>query len=382
MLFSWYHSQRHEWVRTSPMVRVDIDLYLACKKKKDARTCPVCHGPLKCPNNLCEGNGTEKENEIDRRSADIYKALAEGYWLIERPDTTGKTYSPLEDKPALFQHFAHTVATREAICLFANEHGPLGAHRRTVKILGTERIGEPFDMWKNEIRRMRYAVDVWEAVRGNDWKRLRRWIRLNFDRKGRFQGAWFRRFEADRTAGNLPEKDRPPSPGEERLIVGEGQPLARYVPPGTRHHEDLQRVGLFYVQAEINKQLDDHSTGLRLLFNPETDTCEQRAVPTNLLGAMWSQFAQDVTGNKKRGYGGCVVCGAWFEMARPHAKYCSARCRVQNHRNRRVEACRRDGGGISHDEIAADLGTTVETVSGWVDAAEEKRKQQQEKKGR
>ena len=329
MLFPRRHSRRHEWVKTSPMVRVDTDLY-----------------------------------------------QGRGWWLIEGLGVTGKTYSPLEDKPALFQHFAHTAATRDDIGLFAHKHGPLGAHRRTVKILGTERTGEPFDMWKNEIRRMRYAVDVWEAVRDNDWDGLRKWIELKFE-AGRFRSAWFRRFEADRTAGNVPRELRPHSPGEECLIVDKGQPLARYVPPA--HPEDLQRVGLFYVQAAINKQLAAHSTGLRLLFNPKTDTCEQRAVPANLLGAMWSQFSQGVTGSSKKRYGECAVCGAWFEMARSDATYCSARCRVQNLRNRKVEAYRRHRAGIPYDEIAADLGTTVEKVSGWVNAAEGKRKQQQEK---
>ena len=332
MLFPRRHSRRHEWVKTSPMLRVDTDLY-----------------------------------------------QGRGWWLVEGLDVTaGKTYSPLEDKPALFQHFAHVEATREAIGLFAHEHGPLGAHRRAVFGPGKERMGEPFDVWEKEIRRMRYAVDVWEAVRDNDWEGLHKWIELKFE-GGRFQSAWFRRFEADRTHGHLPEKDRPPSPGEKRLIVDKDQPLARDVPPA--HPENLQRVSLFYVQAAINRRLDDHSTGLRLLFNPETDTWVQRAVPANLLGAMWSQFSQVVAGSKKR-HRECAVCGEWFEIQRSDARQCSDRCRQQNHRNRQAEAYRRARAGIPYGEIAADLGTKVETVSGWVDAAEEKRKQQQEKKGR
>ncbi len=312
---------------------------------------------------------------------DLYQALAEGWWLIESPDVTGKTfYSPLEGKPALFQHFAHMEATREEIGLFANEHGPLGAHRRPVSGPAgiKERMGEPFDVWEKEIRRMRYAVDVWEAVRGNDWKRLGKWIDLKFE-KGRFQSARFRRFEADRTHGHLPEKDRPPSPGEERLIVDKDQPRARDVPPA--HPENLQRVSLFYVQAAINRRLAAHSTGLQLLFDPKAGTWVQRAVPANLLGAMWSQFSQVVAGSKRR-HRECAVCGEWFEMQRSDARQCSDRCRMKNYRNRQAEAYRRARAGIPYDEIAADLGTTVETVSGWINAAKGKRKQQQEKKGR
>jgi len=58
------------------------------------------------------------------------------------------------------------------------------------------------------------------------------------------------------------------------------------------------------------------------------------SVPKNLLGAIWIQFEEAVTDNKK--FEKCA-CKKWFEVsgkaARSDKKHCSATCRTKAHRN-------------------------------------------------
>lgn len=91
-------------------------------------------------------------------------------------------------------------------------------------------------------------------------------------------------------------------------------------------------------------------------------------VPKNLLGAMWTQLANDLTG--KSDFRKCADCGNWFRISersrRKHERYCLSSCRVKAYRERMVEARRLHAGQMILPDIAKKLGTKVEQVETWV----------------
>jgi hypothetical protein len=92
--------------------------------------------------------------------------------------------------------------------------------------------------------------------------------------------------------------------------------------------------------------------------------------PDSLLGALWLQFAQAVIQNKQ--YRRCESCAEWFEIspqvARAERVFCSTACRSRAYRQRRDEARRLNADGVPLEQIARDLQSDAETVSGWIKA--------------
>jgi hypothetical protein len=91
-------------------------------------------------------------------------------------------------------------------------------------------------------------------------------------------------------------------------------------------------------------------------------------VPVNLLGAIWLQLAQTISGSKR--HRACHVCKTWFEVSpqkyRKSRLYCSEACRSQAYRERKEQALKLAGEGKTAKEIAEELGSDVKTVKGWV----------------
>src|SRR5262249_12631696 len=91
-------------------------------------------------------------------------------------------YVPLRDK-GLFRQFAATKITEDAIAAFANDWGsllgPLGWLIRLERPGGDVVLvrGEEFELWLNEILRMREAIELWGRARREDRAGLSRFIR-------------------------------------------------------------------------------------------------------------------------------------------------------------------------------------------------------------
>jgi hypothetical protein len=64
-----------------------------------------------------------------------------------------------------------------------------------------------------------------------------------------------------------------------------------------------------------------------------------RAVPHDLLGALWLQFAESLAGARE--HRPCLECGRWIPVSpdtrRRQVKYCSDACRAKAYRRRRAE---------------------------------------------
>jgi len=114
---------------------------------------------------------------------------------------------------------------------------------------------------------------------------------------------------------------------------------------------DVLKPALYLLQAEINKRIANSSSPDHLAIVPRLVWCpgpmidgvakpdhHQRIIfePTNLLAAMWFQFAQAVT--EEYQLQECKECGEYFQIGkgarRIHTETCSTRCRKRASRKR------------------------------------------------
>ncbi len=91
-------------------------------------------------------------------------------------------------------------------------------------------------------------------------------------------------------------------------------------------------------------------------------------MPTNLLGAIWLQFAQAISGSKK--HRACAACGQRFEVSpdkfRKSKFYCGDACRARMYRSRKDQAQQLAAEGKTPKEIAATLDSDVKTINKWI----------------
>jgi hypothetical protein len=98
-----------------------------------------------------------------------------------------------------------------------------------------------------------------------------------------------------------------------------------------------------------------------------------RKWPVSLLGALWLQLAEAVSGNKE--FRSCPTCGKWFELspdvARTNRLFCSDKCRTRAYRGRKEQAQKLAKKGKSIKEIAKELDSDVKTVKGWIQSQQQ-----------
>jgi hypothetical protein len=126
------------------------------------------------------------------------------------------------------------------------------------------------------------------------------------------------------------------------------------------------------IQRQTDAHLRQHIDS-RLVFPEKQPRLHLRLQPTNLLGALWLQFALAVDLLKR--FVKCAECGAPFEVSRgvrtgkrPDAKFCSARCRVAHYRGRIEQARRFHSSGLTAKEIARKLNARTGVINGWLAA--------------
>lgn len=86
------------------------------------------------------------------------------------PDGRVRASFPLRDEPGLFQRFAALPPRQPDVLDFANQAGWLGQDMIVAQD-GPVQGAEPFGLWRQEIARMRRALDLWRAP-GDDQKIL------------------------------------------------------------------------------------------------------------------------------------------------------------------------------------------------------------------
>ena len=253
-----------------------------------------------------------------------------------RMQNTGlRVYDPLKDN-RLFLKFSAVQTSRGAILKFANRYGDLFNSynlkdmvvRPTGQYWPSQLRGASLNRWKLEINQMRVLVRIWRAIKGARKNELKHFI-----------------FWRDKNAV------------EYRLgmsIVWLATPeinnyLLKLFTPG-----DVLKPAMYLLQREINRRIAEADNSGYVPIVPRLVWCpgprkegiarpdhHQRIIfhPTNLLAAMWLQFARAITEEYRLQI--CEGCGEYFQIGkgarRIHTQTCSDRCRQRLSRRLRGE---------------------------------------------
>lgn len=240
-------------------------------------------------------------------------------WLVSS-DEGGSSYDPFREEPSLFRRFAELPPTdKEGMLAFAKEFGLLGVSELSVverSVVDQLVLAEPFDAWVREVRAMKHAVDLFDAIQARDQKRLAQWITVTE------RAVKYRREDAlgfTHFTFTLPSRERGGSqpPKITLFAVARGILQSRYVNDRLREY-----TSLLVVDAGRERQ-------------PRL-----RAVPANLLGALWLELARAYDGNIH--YRRCEwsPCQKWIEITRTFdghtkaARFCCDAHRVYDHKKR------------------------------------------------
>jgi len=220
-----------------------------------------------------------------------------------------REYVPLDKHPCLFREFASTPTTPDGVLSFAKTYGLLGFNRSDCP----SKCPRP----GNVGRRSREAEgDPYQESLGN-------WTRQIQDMQ-KCVNCWASRGSA-------------------------GDPAMSKL--NSRVSSQLQG------RVRVAFSLDEKVTGFVL-----------EILPVTLLGALWLQLAQSISGNKT--HRACLGCGAWFEVSlkkfRPDKLTCSVKCRGRVARWRK-KARRLAKEGQSTEAIAKQIGFPQEVVKGWLE---------------
>jgi hypothetical protein len=274
---------------------------------------------------------------------------------------------PLRDS-ALFRAFGAMEPSAEAILEFADQHGDLMDNC-------------PLLVWQEEILAMQRALRVWDLLRAGDlatlkhYFHIRRWTEeLHSSLPAFHQKILSRIYRKSYIAfDSHPEAVTPRPP--RYPIRRATEPIAWPHLPNDEldaliNEIDVKLIAKAYLWQVLNQRS-------ALYFNPrfvweEPLTLARILVPTNLLGGLWLQFEQSITG--KTDYRNCLGPGCCkpFELSpgvsRSDRKYCSDLCRVRASQLRKKQALElwAKDHGPPIEEIARELDVDVETVMGWV----------------
>ena len=304
------------------------------------------------------------------------KELEGDWWLVAgMAYRSVKHYAPLNTHTALFKEFAETEPTQEGVMAFAAKYGLLTegeeiAPKEAPSPPPYYLKGEPLMRWSSEIAMMRFLLNVWELAKNADVEGITDFLQ----REGVHLGI-----TSDTRVGETstlaPFFVAPPR------LVGDGRPDEMdpptpapyfFAPPrGEPRVTTMQEYFTWYylrVLHRINECLE-REVSPRLHWNLELNRPVLRFTPHDLLGALWLQFAEAISGNKE--YRQCLKCHAWFELspdvARTNKLYCSTACRSRAFRDRE-EAKRLYKAGTSIEQIAKLKKEDPKTVKEWVES--------------
>ncbi|MFZ0245671.1 MAG: hypothetical protein WAL68_08340 [Candidatus Binatus sp.] len=298
--------------------------------------------------------------------------VADTGWVL----TTGRPPHTCEERvyppPAnLFLRFSETEPAKEGIKAFADHYGLLGLEEgegyirfpipnepgkggsdsksRGENVKSFMGYGESLAAWKDRMREMRIAVDLWtmlhEAQNGSDWV-LRRYVQW----KG-----------SDRVVYETPE-DAPENYRVKAIIASpqvRPEILRRFSPGsvvGPAQHY-LQRLINYSLQATVSPKLLwswSRRRGADPVAAPRT--LGLYFVPESLLGYMWLQLAEAVAARKR--FRRCKACRAWMLLAtsnegsRTSRLTCSNTCRMRLYQERMKKATQLFAKGKTVDQIA------------------------------
>jgi len=249
---------------------------------------------------------------------------------------------PPPPSTGVFRTFAEIQPDPEGILSFANSYGNLTSNC-------------PLLVWHEEVLAMRRALCVWESLQKKDLRKLRNHFQLQMvpkEKRGRgicdlpeylsgfvnifYKGSYL---VFDSHPDTKPGS-RPPFPDRRAKEPIGWEEFPREQWDSLFNEIDVAAVARAYLRQVINRRFDKHVTSTLYWSGPKTLTRILHA--RNLLGWLWLQFEESITGHKK--YRACEGpgCGKWFEVspaiARSDKKHLSDVCRVRAFQSRKRKA--------------------------------------------
>ena len=225
------------------------------------------------------------------------------------PPRPGKFYYPLVKYTGLHREFIKLEPTQDAVMGFANRYGWLGLQDQPLEVDGKLHLAETLNSWGDNIGFMRILFDLHQNTRAENTKALGKVIHWT-DRNVQFID------DRGKAGGVIASADVNPALYES-LRRGEILKPARH-----------------YLVMALNRHLAE-KTELKFLY--DNDQVVKVNMPLHLLGALWLQFGNAISGNRE--YRECAWCGRDFEISpgvsRRDRKTCSTACRNSLSRHNR-----------------------------------------------
>jgi hypothetical protein len=303
-----------------------------------------------------------------------------GPFIVESPENTGYTrFNPLEECPSLFLRFADMDCTEQDYIHFANENGLLTGDLLLSNIPHNERrkekigdeiveveiakkfiVGDPLVLWQKEHFILKYTVQVWEWLKDRNTNKLALVIRWNNSNK---EVKYFLGSEKDlRLYHSESSEHNKIMHGTLASETSNSILLSHFIP------NDVLLPAQVLIQQQINKKLKEYRVNPVLLMDNK-NMLQQYLMPENLLSAMWFQFYQAVTGEKK--YKKCEVCHKWEDITNKKSNWskhpeCAGRLRTANYRKKLADIKELYAHGASAAEIAEKYKESEEQIIKWI----------------
>jgi hypothetical protein len=210
--------------------------------------------------------------------------------LRPKDERTVEVYYPLEQNPGISREFS-LLRTLADVQQFANRYGQLGYERRPGE------IGENVRWWISDASLLRQLFDLWDLVKARDVHKLRRIVQSSGDGSPWWTDkAWLKTLK----------------------------------PP-----DDLIGAAKLYIVDTYNRRM--HRMASPALLIDSLGNLRAHSVPVSLLGAIWLEFGEIVTGVRRLIQ--CELCSRMMDVTenRKHKRVhdeCSKRFRMARWRNK------------------------------------------------
>jgi hypothetical protein len=272
-------------------------------------------------------------------------------------------YRPLQKHPALFRTFAALEPTEDSFRSFADGYGNLG-FAQMVSVKPPTRqggpigvTGEPYDVWRTALGGLKEAVYLWDLFQQAKRDELEQIIRWDRDALGQPLAVYY-----------VPKRDLLTN---KKIAPGDSVEIAS--PRSHQHWLNYMGAQDYFTPAKalllrwVNVEIGKH-VAARLLYDVDKAEPVLRMVPRNLLGCLWLQLAQNISGDKTLRV--CAACRKWFEIpargSRSDKQFCSDKCRTRAYRQRMEKAKQLREQGKKPKQIAEELGVDLATVRQWI----------------
>ena len=255
-----------------------------------------------------------------------FKLSGKAPFLMVNPDSKfARQYEPLRDHPLLYREFSSLPFEKAAIQQFANTYGWLGIPELVTRPMPRWGKGvstpvlqaEGVNLWYAEIQELDFLVQVWDLIVAGKVTELSRLLRWDLQHEAVYLEAGIANkrlldaahpFVKGRIQVEMPPED---SPGISYFAVIADSSF------NSPHLYKAWPVGepviplTFYIGQQVNARLQKHVSP-RILLGRNNEAVG-KIVPHNLLGALWFQFYQAITGLEK--VINCVVCNKGLDVS-------------------------------------------------------------------